>query len=70
MEEIESAVKAIEENAELRGEIKDFAKFYNTSEVNVRSVLCRKSFDKPKRGITYRFLPFAKIVPQKWREKK
>jgi len=52
------------------GEIKDFAKFYGVSEGNVRFVINKKVFDKPRRNVVlYRFRPIMKAAPDKWRKK-
>ena len=69
MEEIEETGKILQENMEIHGTIEDFAKFYGVPEVNVRNTIHRKSFDKPKRKVYYRFSPFQRIVPPKWRKK-
>lgn len=70
MDEIKSVTDAIMENTELDGTISDFAKFYGVPETSVRSNICRKMFDKPKRKLLYPFHKFARIVPDKWHNKK
>jgi len=70
MEEIESVSKTLQENLQVSGTIKDFAKFYNKPEVNVRVAIHDKLADKPKRVVLYPFHKFAKVVPDKWRDKK
>ena len=70
MEEIDSAIRALEENMVVYGSIEDFADFYGTSQSNVRSVISRKLFAKPKRKLLYPFHKFIKIVPDKWRKPK
>lgn len=69
MEEIEAASKVLMENMEVHGSISDFAKFYNTSENNVRAIISRKLIAKPKRILLYPFHKFMKVVPDKTREK-
>ena len=69
MAEIESAKKAIESNMELYGTIDDFAKFYDTSPINIRSTISRKLIAKPIRRIYYPFHKFLKVAPEKWRKK-
>ena len=69
MAEIESAKKAIESNMELYGTIDDFAKFYDTSPINIRSTISRKLIAKPIRRVFYPFHKFLKIAPEKWRKK-
>ena len=68
-EEIKNAEKALMENMEVYGSIKDFAEFYGTSEGNVRSTINRKMFAKPVRKVLYPFQKFLKIVPERWRKK-
>lgn len=70
MEEMDSALKALENNMDIYGTIGDFSKFYDTSESNVRSTINRKLFDKPKRILLYPFHAFRKIVPDKWLKKR
>ena len=70
MEEIESVSKTLQENLQVSGTIKDFAKFYNKPEVNVRVAIHNKLLDKPKRVVLYPFQKFAKVVSEKWRNKK
>lgn len=70
MEEINSITKAIEESVNVSGTISDFANFYGVPETSVRSNICRKMFDKPKRKLLYPFHKFSRIVPDKWRNKK
>jgi hypothetical protein len=64
--EIESAAKVLQENMEMYGTIADFARFYDTSEQNVRTTINRKLIDKPKRKVLYPFHKFVKIVQSKW----
>ena len=68
-EEMESACKVLQENMEVYGTIGDFAKFYNTSEGNIRATISRKLLAKPKRLLLYPFHKFMKVVPEKTREK-
>ena len=68
--EIESVSRALQENLEVSGTIKDFAKFYNKPEVNVRVAIHDKLADKPKRVVLYPFHKFAKVVSDKWRNNK
>lgn len=70
MEEIESVSKTLQENLQVSGTIKDFAKFYNKPEVNVRVAIHNKLLDKPKRVVLYPFQKFAKVVSEKWRDNK
>ena len=70
MEEIESVSKALQENLETNGTVKDFAEFYGQPEVNVRVAINRKLLAKPKRVVMYPFHKFAKVVSDKWRKNK
>ena len=66
MAEMNSALKALEENMKVSGTISDFAKFYDQKEQNVRTVISRKLIDKPQRKVLYPFHAFRKVVPDKW----
>lgn len=70
MEEMESVCKMLEQNMEINGEIKDFARFYDKPEVYVRGEIHRKMVSKPKRRVMYPFIEFAKRIPESWRRKK
>lgn len=69
MEEINSVTKALQENMQIHGTIRDFAQFYGVSESNVRATIARKLIAKPERKVLYPFHKFAKIIPQNWRKK-
>lgn len=69
MDEMNDALKALENNMEIHGTIDDFAKFYDVPAGNVRATISRKLLAKPKRKVLYPFQKFAKIVPEKWRKK-
>ena len=47
--------------------IKEIAGYYNTSEVNARSLIKRKIFSKPKRRVYYNFTEICRKVPRSWR---
>ena len=66
MAEINSTLKALENNMNIDGSISDFARFYGQSEKNVRTVINRKLIAKPTRKVLYPFHAFRKIVPDKW----
>ena len=68
-QEAESATKAVVSNMEIDETISDFAKFYGVSESNVRAVIARKLFAKPKRILLYPFHKFIQIIPESWRKK-
>lgn len=69
MDEMNGAIKALENNMEIHGTISDFAKFYGVSESNVRASIARKLIAKPKRVLLYPFHKFVKIIPERWRKK-
>lgn len=69
MDEMNDAIKALENNMEIHGTISDFANFYGVSESNVRASIARKLIAKPKRVLLYPFHKFVKIIPEKWRKK-
>jgi len=68
-QEAESAARTVVSNMEINGSISDFAKFYGVSESNVRAVIARKLFAKPKRILLYPFHLFMKVIPESWRKK-
>lgn len=68
MEEMNSTLKALQENMDIGGTISDFAKFYGVSESNIRATISRKLIAKPKRKLLYPFHPFAKVAPEKWKK--
>lgn len=70
MDELNGALHALEENMEVHGTISDFAQFYGQPESNIRATIARKLLAKPKRKVLYPFHKFAKIIPDKWRNKK
>lgn len=69
-EEIESVSRMVQENLEVYGTIEDFAKYFGVPEVNVRNTIHRKVFDRPRRKVYYKFIPFLKAAPDKWKNKK
>lgn len=70
LEEMNSVVRSLEENAKVTGTISDFARFFNVPETTVRTNIARKLIDKPKRKVLYPFHKFIRIVPDKWRNKR
>ena len=70
MEEIESVADMLKRNLNIVGTAEDFAKFCDTSESNVRSIISRKVSDKPKRRVYYNFIQFIRNVPEKLLRKK
>lgn len=69
MDEMNDAIKALENNMEIHGTISDFSKFYGVSESNVRASIARKLIAKPKRVLLYPFHKFVRIIPDRWRKK-
>lgn len=69
MDEMNGAIRALENNMEIHGTISDFAKFYGVSESNVRASIARKLIAKPKRVLLYPFHKFVRIIPDRWRKK-
>lgn len=69
MDEINAATKTLQENLPISGTIRDFSKFYNKPENQVRATISRKLIATPKRRLLYPFHNFSKIVPDSWRNK-
>jgi len=65
-EELEAGVKLLAGDMNTMGSIKDMAHYFGTSEENVRHVINRKVFAKPRRIVLYPFLAILKAVPAKW----
>lgn len=70
MEEIQAVADMLQRNLNIMGTAEDFAKFCDTTEGNVRTILSRHVSEKPKRRVYYRFLPFIKNVSSKLLKKK
>ena len=70
LEEMNSVIRSLEENAKVTGTISDFAEFFGVPEQTIRTNIARKLIDKPKRKVLYPFHKFIKIVPDKWRNKR
>lgn len=70
MEELRSISDLVQNSLDVVGTVEDFAKHFDTSESNVRTVINRKVMDKPKRRVFYSFFPFVKNVPSKWLKNK
>ena len=67
LEEEQAFVRLMEENIPLVGTSDDFARYYNQSPINVRSVINRRMIEKPRRQVVRSFLSFSRIIPEKWR---
>lgn len=71
MEEMNDALRVLEQNMELHGTISDFAKFYGKTYEAVNGVIKRRMIAKPKKNLTlYNFAIFRKLIPESWREKR
>lgn len=66
LEEEQAFVRLIENNVPLVGTSEDFARYFRQSPGSVRTVIHRKMLSKPVRRVTYRFLDFLRIVPERW----
>ena len=71
MEEMDDALRVLEQNMELHGTIADFAKFYGKSYDAVNGVIKRRMIAKPKKNLTlYSFSIFRRLVPESWHGKR
>ena len=52
------------------GTVEEIAKFFDVSEVNLRTMISRKVPGKPKRRVYYRFIDILKSIPDSWLKKK
>lgn len=68
MEEQQALLGIIERSVPVRGTCEDFAGYYGQSPVNIRSVINRKLLSKPLRRVTYPFLEFNRVAPEKWKK--
>lgn len=69
VDEYRSLINFLSSGISLQGTAEDFAGYYGTSEVNVRSVLHRNLMPKPKRAVLYDFRKFNMIRPRRWGKK-
>lgn len=70
MEEIDDALRVVEQNMEIDGSISDFAEFYGKTYEAVNGVIKRRMIAKPKKNLTlYSFSAFRKIIPESWHRK-
>lgn len=71
MEEMNDALKVLEQNMELHGTISDFAQFYGKTNEAVSGVIKRRMIAKPKKNLTlYSFSIFRRLVPESWHGKR
>ena len=65
-EELEQASRLVEREMDARASIKWIAGYFGKPESHVRNTIARNIISKPKRGITYSFQEFLRIVPKTW----
>lgn len=68
VDEITKAATVVVNNMDVYGSISDIAQFYGQSESNVRNVIARKMFERPKRKVLYSFSKFTAIMPNSWKK--
>lgn len=66
VDEEQALIRIIERDLPLSGTSDDFARYFNQSPGNVRSVINRRMMSKPKRRVMYDFLDFCRSAPRKW----
>ena len=67
LEEVQSWLDVLLERSIIWATVEELAAYYGQSEHNVRSVINRRYFGKPKRRVYYSFNQFSKIVPKSWK---
>lgn len=65
MEDLQSIADLIKKDLDIVGTVEDFAKFCNTSESNIRTIISRHIVEKPKRRVYYKFQSFIQSVSDK-----
>lgn len=70
VDDMRAILTALEAGGGVSATIEDLASFYKTTPVNVRSVIKRRVFAKPKRRVYYDFGTFRQAVPEKWRKRR
>lgn len=66
LEEVRSWLDVLLERSIIWATVEELAAYYGQSEHNVRSVINRRYFGKPKRRVYYSFNQFSRIVPKNW----
>lgn len=66
LEEVRSWLDVLLERSIIWATVEELAAYYGQSEHNVRSVINRRYFGKPKRRVYYSFNQFSRIVPKSW----
>lgn len=67
--DIKSMVETLASSVGVDATVKEVAGFYNTSEVNVRSLIKRRILKKPKRRVYYDFREICRNAPKSWHAK-
>lgn len=69
MDEMNDALKALEENMDVYGTAEDFAKFYGKSKDAVNGIIKRNVVERPRRNVVlHSFRAFVKRIPSSWRK--
>lgn len=68
LSEMEGVVRMLTENITLIGTAEEIAGFYHRTPQDVRNVVSRKMFSKPKRRVHYDVAEFMKAAPSKWKK--
>lgn len=66
LEEVRSWLDVLLERSIIWATVEELAAYYGQSEHNVRSVINRRYFGKPKRRVYYSFNQFSRIIPKSW----
>lgn len=67
IEDVRSMFETVMSSTGARASIKEIARYYGKSEVNVRSVIKRRVLGKPVRRVYYDFSEVCRKVPASWR---
>lgn len=66
IEDVRSMFEIVMSSTGARASIKEIARYYGKSEVNVRSVIKRRVLGKPVRRVYYDFSEVCRKVPESW----
>ena len=66
LEEEQAIIGLIESSLPLSATVDDLARYFHQAPGSVRAVIHRKMLSKPTRRVTYRFLDFLRVVPERW----
>ena len=67
IEDVRSMFETVMSSTGAMASIKEIARYYGKSEVNVRSVIKRRVLGKPVRRVYYNFSEVCRKVPESWR---